>query len=467
MIKNFLFIPMNVSKRFNILSLCGMVCGVFALVLLAFSTSPAEALSVAWQGNLDSERRQLGKKLFAVSQVQATVEYHTKVFNSSSGIQYGNNITVAQGDNLTFTFEEHKKQDISYFVVGGGYGSPYGTWINGAGSDSQLCTSPNRMSGAGGRENRNAYGHYYVDPPSKEINGLESQSCSSAGNDGLDCTMDNPGTYTVTMQFNETAGRFWVAIGPSRGPGTGSICNFGPYARVLNVPTQEIVYTIQVNPDSGQNNGPQNPSPSLLGDGACVVGEPVNISMSTTDSDNDKVRFEIDWDPESAPDQVTEWKNSGETATVSRTYATEGEKTVRVRAQDEKSAYSGWESVTFICNNASDDTNDDSGSESVIIFGYLSGGLGIPSPDLTLSAIPSLVRVGQTTRVNWEATNVNSCTVTGDNTDSWVGLTSPVGGRISSPISGRVVYTLLCIDLNDGPISKTATVNIAPTFQEI
>jgi hypothetical protein len=69
--------------------------------------------------------------------------------------------------------------------------------------------------------------------------------------------------------------------------------------------------------------------------------------------------------------------------------------------------------------------------------------------------------------LNWSATNVASCTVTAPNGDGWNTINSIVGGNTSNPITTATTYTLKCIDLQNQPLTKTATVTILPNFQEL
>ena len=87
-------------------------------------------------------------------------------------------------------------------------------------------------------------------------------------------------------------------------------------------------------------------------------------------------------------------------------------------------------------------------------------------PDLDLRVIPSLVKSGSTTKVNWSATNVQSCTVSAPNGDLWSRPQSRLGGEISKPITGETRYTLSCIDLEGDTQTKQATVRIIPTWRE-
>lgn len=92
--------------------------------------------------------------------------------------------------------------------------------------------------------------------------------------------------------------------------------------------------------------------------------------------------------------------------------------------------------------------------------------LGPGAPTAFIRVRPELVASGTTTLVEWSASLVSSCTVTENNpgiSDSWTGAS---GSQTSSPITSQVIYTLSCAGLNGTSISRTATVNIAPTFDE-
>ncbi len=89
--------------------------------------------------------------------------------------------------------------------------------------------------------------------------------------------------------------------------------------------------------------------------------------------------------------------------------------------------------------------------------------LGAPAPTGFLRAQPSLVRQGDTTTVEWGATQVSSCTVTGTNGDSWSGKS---GTQTSRDITSRTTYTLSCIGLDESVLEMTAVVNVTPIFDE-
>jgi hypothetical protein len=82
-----------------------------------------------------------------------------------------------------------------------------------------------------------------------------------------------------------------------------------------------------------------------------------------------------------------------------------------------------------------------------------------------LQAVPILLRRGEVAALYWNVSNVQSCTVTGNNGDSWNGLS---GEKTSSPIIQQTAYTLACAPLGEASFSpETVTINIVPIFQEL
>jgi len=85
---------------------------------------------------------------------------------------------------------------------------------------------------------------------------------------------------------------------------------------------------------------------------------------------------------------------------------------------------------------------------------------------------PPLLNAGERANVSWQVTGVLSCEVTGNNGDGtgsnetgvWSGAS---GAQISSPITAQTIYTLTCIGLDDSTVTRSATVNITPIFQEL
>lgn len=84
-----------------------------------------------------------------------------------------------------------------------------------------------------------------------------------------------------------------------------------------------------------------------------------------------------------------------------------------------------------------------------------------------LEAKPLLVPRGLTARLYWNVSNVDSCTVTGDNGDSWTGLTSGSSGKLTLPLTARTVFTLSCEAYEGATFDdESVTVNLVPIFNE-
>lgn len=99
------------------------------------------------------------------------------------------------------------------------------------------------------------------------------------------------------------------------------------------------------------------------------------------------------------------------------------------------------------------------------VSGCASGAcIATPAPSvITWSVYPSLIQPNETSNVEWEVINVRSCEVHGNNGDSWTGLS---GVKVSSPLTAQTIFTLSCIGLDDSTVTRTATVNITPVFNE-
>ena len=87
-----------------------------------------------------------------------------------------------------------------------------------------------------------------------------------------------------------------------------------------------------------------------------------------------------------------------------------------------------------------------------------------------LHIVPSLSGKNNTVQVFWNVNNVQDCTVTGTNGDSWTGDASPSNGATSSPIVGETTYTLSCSGYSGGAVpytlSENQNVNLVPSYQE-
>jgi hypothetical protein len=104
-----------------------------------------------------------------------------------------------------------------------------------------------------------------------------------------------------------------------------------------------------------------------------------------------------------------------------------------------------------------------------------SAGACIPgTPELSISASPSLLRSGDTSNVTWNALRVSSCTVTensGHISDFWSCTSSAACAadhvNATSGIVEQTTYTLSCTAPGGVTLTKSAIVNIIPIFQEL
>ncbi|MBY0539111.1 MSCRAMM family adhesin SdrC [Patescibacteria group bacterium] len=91
------------------------------------------------------------------------------------------------------------------------------------------------------------------------------------------------------------------------------------------------------------------------------------------------------------------------------------------------------------------------------------------SADAQLTLVPTArsVRPGTTTVLTWSVVDVQagSCTLSG-NGDSWT-LSGASGTKTTSAINSEVTYRLSCTDLGGLPVTRSATIKILPTFEEI
>jgi triacylglycerol esterase/lipase EstA (alpha/beta hydrolase family) len=82
------------------------------------------------------------------------------------------------------------------------------------------------------------------------------------------------------------------------------------------------------------------------------------------------------------------------------------------------------------------------------------------TPQVSISANPTLVNAGDTSTISWSASDVNSCIVSGPGLSS----TNLSGSQVVT-ISTQQTYTITC-QTNASPITQSATVNVVPGFNE-
>ena len=93
------------------------------------------------------------------------------------------------------------------------------------------------------------------------------------------------------------------------------------------------------------------------------------------------------------------------------------------------------------------------------------GGSGpqiIPPAQLSISAVPGLIRIGESTTLTWGSQNAQACTVSGP----FVDLAAVSGSEIVEDIIGRSDYVLACIGEDGLNYSAQTTVHVVPQWQE-
>jgi hypothetical protein len=99
-----------------------------------------------------------------------------------------------------------------------------------------------------------------------------------------------------------------------------------------------------------------------------------------------------------------------------------------------------------------------------------SGGVAGLSLTGHLQVQPQILPTGLPVHIYWNVSHVQSCAVSGDNGDSWTGLSSGSAGKTSSPIVQKTIFTMHCTTLEGAtPASfdEQQTVNVLPIFQEL
>ncbi|MDO8576019.1 MAG: hypothetical protein Q7R90_01760 [bacterium] len=494
-----------------------------------------------------------------------TIQYHALVTNATTGEVIPPGASVPVGTGLRFTFKEHRSVDIYWFTTGSWADSPYGDWGSPSVAPPIACRKDDFVGDVPTpwAKSDKIFSPLIVAPPARSIAGLGSPSlqCGALQGNSVVCKAIQAGQIPAVFNFGPTTGTFyaqWIFSGglvedvasyasnpgvtvrpgvcggttipmliqpgvpwPSTDQSWAQFANNSTYAdgvfsnpgsgtTALAVPAQVIPYPITV-VDVGDDSPPTNPTVS---GGACTVGSPYTISMSSTDSDGDQVKYGIDWNRDGSIDQFVPpsgYVDSGVAQTASRTYARGKDKTVKVIAMDSKGLTSGWTSFTFTCDDQTggpryscvDGSCVPSATGSSLPICRASCGTGGPlyscvdgscvpsatgsslpicrascgtggggggggSASLIIHATPSLVRRGDTTEISWNATGVivGSCTVmsptdqAADGTGDWAGKTS--SGVTTSPIQSQTVYTLRCRDLDGSTLTQSKTVNIVP-----
>jgi hypothetical protein len=130
-------------------------------------------------------------------------------------------------------------------------------------------------------------------------------------------------TYTINIQFN-SAGTYYLRFKAKDVHGAES--GFSPAKMVII---------------SGENHAPEAPSVPI-GPSTGTVGTSYSFTINTTDPDGDKIRYGWDWTGDDIIDEWTGFYESGVPVTLSHMYSLEGMYHIKVVAEDEHGAQSGF-----------------------------------------------------------------------------------------------------------------------------
>jgi hypothetical protein len=460
---------------------------VFALVVPVMVSADTYALT--WSGGQPNLYFTTagGKFDASLQNAMVTVHYRVKLqeVDASGAVvrELSCGASIPQGTRVKYSFDAHKYTDISWVGTGGSNDSPYGMWraYGSQPSPAERC-EPDNLYKVGAHK-ANLYAELTIQPPEKNIT-TNMPSCTEGANDSKTC-VTGVGTYDATYAFAATRGNFWGGwLHTKEDDRKGGQC-YAPSRDYRGVDQRAMrtgsvsgsVYAMSVPPKTHPCSltgvaGPEVPTPPqppnlTAAAGACVIGQSFGISVTANDPDGDDLRYEVDWTNDGIIEETVPasgYLASGTTRIVSRTFAVGGSKTLRVRAQDEHGARSSWASISFNCTETGDDSIVELDGENDPELGDDTG--VFPSiNDLSLRALPSLVRTGGTTKIHWSSQNMASCSVAGSNGDRWSGLTSPVSGEVSGVINGLVTYTLTC-NAGGNSFTKTAIVNVLPSWVE-
>ena len=488
-----LFVLYNASMSRSLALEHFLFVGTVILVsVLIVSPLQSHAESVMWSetfpGIIQQKNKDLPGGRVNFRDPNVTIEYRATIKHATTGVVVPPGGSVLVGTPLELAFDPHVSADISWFAVGANYDSPYGDWrANAAPPSSFECLEKDFVGvdlQGGGKGH--VFANLSVDPPVKNITGTQGLTCGAPSSSGsLSCTAQTVGAVPAVFSFVATKGSFYAQLQRVKSGAAQQEC-FGSNvpmqikalgnANALPVPLRSISYPITVIDSDGSPPG----SPSIAGSGACVVGTPYSITMSATDSDNDQIRYGIDWDANGMLDQFVPssgFVSSGTSQTASRTYATAGAKTVKILAQDDEGLTSGWSTFSFSCTGASIhqaaffDGGTNSGTGSNVDS---SNSDAWPSSNISIRAIPSLVRPNQVTRIRWSASHVSRCSVTGSNNNAFGPfnakkngiVTNEPDGTDSVPIFQQTTYTLTCVDTDGSTLTQSTTVSINPVWNE-
>ena len=174
-------------------------------------------------------------------------------------------------------------------------------------------------------------------------------------NSGNDVTINT----ISTVQYNVDGG-YWGNANPKDGAFDSATEDFtitiGPLSvgmHTIQVRAMNSVGNFDLTPDSDTvtivvgNTPPATPSiPS--GPTSGTVGSALTYSTSTTDPDNDNVKYGWDWNGDGTVDEWTAFKTSGQQVSTPHTFTSAGTYNIKVKAEDTSSGQSSFSTALTV-----------------------------------------------------------------------------------------------------------------------
>jgi hypothetical protein len=436
---------------------------VVAVILgfFAFSGAPGtvEAKGVTWNADLSTG--------YSDYTLDTSVSYYATIRNQSAGntlVSDGSSVSV--GDIIAIEVSPFSGSDIRW--VPEGTSGPYmypsfavvnpgtqrsGYFISGAGQPSNICTSANialessvsnvcighGFWGSGGGDPSSCgypytidtYGHFTpvsVAPPSYTINntGTAGLSCNV---DGSQCTVTSPGTIFSQISFAATTAKVYP-YRTTMNPGECALSNY-VMAVLENVVTAQVInFSLTANPAVPVNAVPNPPTIS----GPTTGGPNISygFSFTATDSDNDQVYYQVDWNNDGVSDQrlpSSGLVNSGTGQSANYSWATDGAKTFQARTVDSLGNVSATWTTHMITLAVPSATAD----------------LKINNSDGPLS-----LNIGSSAVISWSSVNAASCAIYGADLPSGALIGQAASGSYNiSNVANSDNYVVVCDGAND------------------
>ncbi len=264
-----------------------------------------------------------------VGSVSASVTYGAQAINPDTAGVISNGATLNPGDRIEFQPNPFNFGDISWNVLGGGYGTPPGYWNNVSSCD--VNDYLNTLSGF------DLYTPLKVNQPTPSV----SVSGPVSGSGWGPYTVTGPGTVSATVTFPATSGAMY-AQGKGGPLGLGcSTATFGGDVWNFTVSQQDIGFSFT---SAAGNSAPSDPV--ISGPISVSVGASNTYSVVASDPEGDNLYYLIDYDSNhGSVDQVLPTVSSGTSENFSKAFAVPGSYTIYAQAVDVNGSASGWSSL--------------------------------------------------------------------------------------------------------------------------